>query len=235
MAHAGVASRRASEKIILAGRVKVNGRVVTELGTKVDPRRDTITVDGQTLPKTADKPVYIILNKPVGVISAATDDQGRTTVLDLVDIPERVYPVGRLDLLSEGLILLTNDGDLTQKITHPSYEVEKEYQVLVSGNPDTPTLIRWQQGGLEIEGKLTGRAIVDKLKVEKNNTWLRILLTEGRKREIRETAQALGHPVNVLKRVRIGPIKLGKLKSGKWRKLNAREIDRLKMTVSKKR
>ncbi len=235
LAHAGVASRRASEQIILEGRVTVNGRVVIELGTQVDPRRDAIRVDGKRLSQPEKSLVYIILNKPVGVVSAATDNMGRTTVVDLVRIPERVYPVGRLDLLSEGLILLTNDGELTQKITHPRYEIEKEYHVLVSGNPDTPTLIRWQRGGIEIEGKLTGPSTVDKLKVQRDNTWLKILLTEGRKREIRETANALGHSVKVLRRVRIGPINLGNLKPGKWRRLTPREIDRLKIMVNRKR
>jgi 23S rRNA pseudouridine2605 synthase len=228
LARAGVASRRASEALIKQGRVLVNGRIVTTLGTKVDPKRDKITVDGQPLPRQAEKPVYIILNKPRHVLSAVKDDRGRQTVVDLVDIPERVYPVGRLDLLSEGLILLTNDGDLTKKLTHPSHEVEKEYHVLITGNPSSHTLARWRRGGIEVEGKPVARTIVDKLKVAGENTWLKIVLTEGRKREIREVARVLGHPVKKLERVRIGPIKLGRLKPGKWRYLNPAEIDRLK-------
>jgi pseudouridine synthase len=226
LAHAGVASRRASEALIEQGRVSVNGQVVTRLGTKVDPQRDVIAVDGQPLP--ADKPVYIILNKPRNVLSAASDDRGRKTVVDLVDIPERIYPVGRLDLQSEGLILLTNDGALAEKLTHPRYHIEKEYLVLVTGKPSTPTLARWQQGEVQLEGKPTARAVVERLKTEGDNVWLKVILTEGRKRQIRVVAEALGHPVKKLERVRLGPIKLGRLRPGKWRHLSAVEVQRLK-------
>lgn len=228
LAHAGVASRRASEKLILQGRISVNGQIVTELGTRVDPQKDLISVDGRPLPKRGEMPVYILLNKPRNVLSATRDDRGRPTVLDLVEVPERVYPVGRLDFQSEGLILLTNDGDLTQKLTHPSQQVEKEYQVLVSGSPITPTLARWRQGGIEVEGKPVAGAMVEKLNDEGENTWLRIILTEGRKREIREVAKTLGHPVKKLIRVRLGPLKLGQLKPGHWRHLSPDEIERLK-------
>ena len=231
LAHAGVASRRASEALIEQGRVTVNGKTVTELGTKVDPRRDEITVDGQTLPKQAETPVYIILNKPAGVLSAASDERGRKTVVDLVDVAERVYPVGRLDLPSEGLILLTNDGDLAEKLAHPRYHLEKEYHVLVSGKPSTQTLARWRGGKVEIEGKPANPAIVERLSPEGDNFWLRIILTEGRKRQIREVAKALGHPVKRLERVRIGPLKLRRLKPGKWRRLNPGEVQRLKNEV----
>ena len=228
LAHAGVASRRASEALIQQGRVSVNGQPVTELGTKVNPQRDVITVDGQPLNRQVEHLVYVMLNKPRGVLSSVSDDRGRQTVLDLVDLRERVYPVGRLDLHSEGLILLTNDGDLTRKLTHPSYEIEKEYQVLVSGRPSTPTLIQWRKGGVEVEGKPVGRAVVEKLKDEGDNTWLKITLTEGRKREIREVAKVLGHPVKQLTRVRLGPLKLGQLKPGQWRHLTVAEVQRLK-------
>lgn len=232
LAHAGVASRRASEELITKGRVSINGQIVTELGVKVDPQRDVIAVDGQPLAQRTEKSVYILLNKPRNVLSASSDDRGRQTVIDLVDVPERVYPVGRLDLQSEGLILLTNDGDLTQKLTHPSREVEKEYQVLVGGNPTSATLARWRQGGIEVEGKPVVGALVDKLKEEGNDTWLRIILTEGRKREIREVARALGHPVKKLTRVRLGPLKLGQLKPGRWRYLTPVEVERLKRTTN---
>ncbi len=219
--------------MIQQGRVSVNGQVVTELGTKVDPQQDTIAVDGQPLPQLIEQPVYLILNKPGGVLSAVRDDRGRQTVIDLVDLPERIYPVGRLDLQSEGLILLTNDGGLTKKLTHPSYEIEKEYHVLVRGNPLTPTLTRWRKGGIEVEGKPVGRATVEKLKEEDGGTWLKIVLTEGRKREIREVARTLGYPVKRLIRVRFGPIKLGRLKPGRWRALSAKELQRLKQAVSR--
>ncbi len=228
LAQAGVASRRASEALIEQGRVTVNGRVVTQLGLKVNPRRDVITVDGRPLPKRAEKPVYIILNKPRDVLSTASDDRGRKTVVDLVDVPERVYPVGRLDLKSEGLILLTNDGELTEKLTHPRYGLEKEYHVLVTGRPSRQTLARWQQGEIEVEGKPAARAVVERLKTEGDDVWLKVILTEGRKRHIRQVAKALGHPVKKLERVRIGPIKLGRLKPGRWRHLSPAEVARLK-------
>lgn len=228
LAQAGIASRRASEDLIAAGRVSVNGQPVTTPGFKVDPRQDIITVDGQPLARQVEQPVYVLLNKPRGVLSAARDERGRRTVLDLVDLPQRLFPVGRLDLYSEGLILLTNDGELTAKLTHPRYEIEKEYHVLVSGRPSTPTLAQWRRGGVEVEGKPVGRAVVEKLKEEGDNTWLRLILTEGRKREIREVARTLGHPVKQLIRVRMGPLKLGHLKPGKWRHLTAAEVQRLK-------
>lgn len=231
LAHAGVASRRASEEIIAQGRVTVNGQVVTVLGYKVDPQRDVIAVDGQRLDRPAEKPVYIMLNKPTGVLSTASDEHGRRTVLDLVNVEERIYPVGRLDYQSEGLILLTNDGALAEKLTHPRSHVEKEYQVLINGKPTNHTLSRWRQGGLEVEGQPTGQAVVERLEAEGNHTWLKIILTEGRKRQIREVAQALGHPVLRLERVRIGPLKLGHLKPGKWRHLNPVEVEQLKRSV----
>jgi 23S rRNA pseudouridine2605 synthase len=232
LAHAGVASRRASEGLIQAGRVRVNGRVVTELGTKVNPRQDTITVDGKPLPRSQDEVVYIILNKPRNVLSAASDDRGRRTVLDLVDIDSRVYPVGRLDLQSEGLILLTNDGELTRRLTHPAHHVEKEYHVLVSGKPSTEALSRWRNGELTLEGKPLAPAKVIKMSDEgEKSTWLRIVLTEGRKRQIREVARMLGHHVRTLQRVRLGPIRLGKLKMGRWRHLTPTEVQRLKQAV----
>ena len=228
LAQAGVASRRASEALIQAGRVTVNGHVVTTLGTKVDPYHDKIAVDGQPLKRASEKLVYIILNKPGDVLSAASDERGRRTVLDLVPVEARVYPVGRLDLRSEGLILLTNDGALTKRLTHPGHQVEKEYHVLVTGKPSTPTLARWRSGGLELYGKPLAPAIVQKMSDEGDHTWLRVVLTEGRKRQIRETARLLGHPVRTLRRVRLGPIKLGNLPLGRWRYLSPAEISRLK-------
>ena len=166
LAHAGIASRRASEVLIREGRVSVNGRVVTELGTKVDPERDVINVDGRPLSKQSPQFVYIMLNKPRNVLSSAGDSRGRKTVTDLVDCPERVYPVGRLDFLSEGLMLLTNDGDLTKRLTHPKHQVEKEYQALVAGNPSLATLNHWRRGGIEVEGEPVGPAKVEVKKVE---------------------------------------------------------------------
>lgn len=232
LAQAGIASRRASEEIIVQGRVTVNGQVVTVLGYKVDPQHDVIAVDGQRLAASAVKPIYLILNKPKGVLSTTSDERGRQTVMDLVDLNERVYPVGRLDYQSEGLILLTNDGELVEKLTHPRSHVEKEYHVLISGKPTGQTLARWRQGGLEVEGRPTARAVVERLTPEGDHTWLKIILTEGRKRQIRAVAQALGHQVLKLARVRIGPITLGHLKPGKWRHLNPVEVELLKKSVN---
>lgn len=231
LAHAGVASRRASETLIEQGRVTVNGQTVTVLGFKVDPRRDIIAVDGQQLPRPSSKLIYLMINKPRDVLTAASDDRGRRTVVDLVEVEERVYPVGRLDLRSEGLVLLTNDGELAERLTHPRSHVEKEYLVLVTGRPTTPTLARWRRGGIEVEGKPTGQTVVERLKIEGDNTWLKIVLTEGRKRQIREIAKELGYPVLRLERVRIGPLKLGHLKPGRWRHLKPAEVEQLKRSV----
>ena len=233
LAHAGVASRRASESLIEQGRIKVNGKIVTQLGTKVDPGRDEIVVDGQPLAKAVETLVYIILNKPAGVLSAASDDRGRKTVVDLVAVPERVYPVGRLDLYSEGLILLTNDGELAGRITHPRYHVEKEYLVLVTGKPSDWRLDQWRKGEVEVEGRPAAPARVERLKLEKDNVWLKVTLTEGRKRQIREVARQLGHPVLRLERVRLGPVKLGNLKPGHWRHLTQHETQRLLRAVGR--
>jgi 23S rRNA pseudouridine2605 synthase len=234
LAHAGVASRRASEELIEQGRVTVNGQTVTVLGFKVDPRRDVIAVDGQRLAKPSEKLVYVMLNKPRDVLTAVSDDRGRQTVVDLVEVEERVYPVGRLDFKSEGLILLTNDGEMAEKLTHPRSHLEKEYLVLVAGKPSNQTLAQWRRGEIEVEGKPAARAMVDRLKIERDNTWLKIILTEGRKRQIREVARVLGHPVKKLERVRIGPIKLGHLKPGKWRHLSQVEVQRLKEAAAGK-
>jgi 23S rRNA pseudouridine2605 synthase len=158
LAHAGVASRRKSEELILQGRVTVNGKVITQLGTKVDPDRDEIRVDGERI-RTASSHVYIILNKPRGVLSVMEDDRDRRSLGDLVSVPTRLYPVGRLDVSSEGLILLTDDGELTNLLTHPRYKHEKEYLVLVNGRPSGKTLQAWQRGVL-LDDKLTAPARV---------------------------------------------------------------------------
>lgn len=231
MAHAGVASRRKSEAIIRQGRVRVNGQVVTEMGVKVDPEQDEITVDGKPL-SGQERLTYLMLNKPPGVLSTAQDEFGRPTVLDLVDVPQRVYPVGRLDLDSEGLILLTNDGELTHILTHPSYEHEKEYQVLVRGQP-SPDDLRALRQGVELTD---GPAAVDKVERGSDDgqaTWLRIVIHEGRKRQIRRMCQAIGYPVLRLIRTRIGPLELGDLANGRYRDLTEDEIKQLKRIKSK--
>mgnify|MGYP005840231907 CR=1 FL=1 len=222
LAHAGVASRRRAEEMIVEGRIRVNGEVVTELGTKVNPRRDVIQVDGRTLGK-PEEPVYLLLNKPRGVLSTASDARGRTTVVDLVRHRSRLYPVGRLDLDSEGLILLTNDGALALRLAHPRYEHEKEYRVLVEGEPDEGALERLRQG-VGLEGGWTKPARVEVESHTAEGTWLRVVLREGRKRQIRRMLEVVRHPVRRLVRVRMGPLRLGDLKPSAYRPLTSSEL-----------
>ncbi len=226
MAHAGVASRRKSERIIEQGRVTVNGRVVTELGTKVDPDRDEIRVDGREI-EVKERHAYVLLHKPEDVLSVMRDRRGRRDLGDLVDVPRRLYPVGRLDADSEGLILLTDDGELANYLTHPRYEHEKEYLVLVNGHPSKKTLEAWRRGVM-LDGSPTAPAEVEVLRRERQSALLRIVMREGRKRQIRRVAALLGHPVRRLKRVRLGPLALGPLEPGQWRYLTAQEVHALK-------
>ncbi len=208
--------------MIAAGRVMVNGELVTELGTKVNPRRDVIQVDGRAIGK-PEAPVYLIVNKPVGVLSSASDVRGRTTVVDLVKHRARLYPVGRLDLDSEGLILLTNDGALALRLAHPRYEHEKEYRVLVQGSPDAEALQRLRSG-VGLEGGWTRPAKVRVEEMAGDATWLRIVLREGRKRQIRRMVEAVGYRVLRLIRVRMGPLQLGDLRPGAYRPLTQQEL-----------
>jgi pseudouridine synthase len=235
LAHAGVASRRKAEDLIRQGRVSVNGRTVTQLGTKVDPGRDKIRVDGQRV-QVATSQTYLMLNKPRGVLSTMEDDRGRRALDDLVQAPVRLYPVGRLDVNSEGLILLTDDGELANLLTHPRYRHEKEYRVLVNGHPSSKTLAAWQRG-VVLDGQSTAPAKVDVIRREKDASLLRIVMHEGRKRQIRRVASLLGHPVRELKRVRLGPLYLGALDVGQWRYLTGKEIgelESLKRTPTKR-
>ena len=237
LAHAGVASRRQCEDLILARRVRVNGKIICELGTQVDPARDRIEVDGATV--RAEKKTYIILHKPKGYLSDIDEARGKPLAIDLVPTRERLYAAGRLDANSEGLLLLTNDGDLAHRITHPRYQHEKEYLARVEGEPSEETLARLQQG-IWYDGE---RLRVDSVKIvrhlgemarqqhwndaRRGETWLRIVLHEGKKREIRHLCGAVGHPVHRLIRVRIGPIELGALPVGGWRELSARQVREL--------
>jgi 23S rRNA pseudouridine2605 synthase len=237
LASAGVASRRKSEELILQGRVTVNRKVVTQLGTKVDPDRDEIRVDGERI-QAASHNIYIMVNKPRGILSTMEDDRGRSALGDLVSVPARLYPVGRLDATSEGLILLTDDGQLANLLTHPRYMHDKEYLVLVNGHPSGKTLEAWQRGVL-IDDKLTAPALVRVIESQRDSTLLRVEMHEGRKRQIRRVAALLGHPVRELKRVRLGPLQLGSLEPGQWRYLTAKEVGELeslkKQTASKRR
>ncbi len=221
LAQAGYGSRRACEEYLTEHRVTVNGHVV-ELGAKADPIHDVIKVDGKRV-HFEMKRVYVALNKPIGVVTTNADEFGRQTVRDLIPIEGHLYPVGRLDADSEGLVLLTNDGDLANALTHPRYEHEKEYRVLVEGEPSASTLKAWRHGVL-LEEQMTAPARVDVIDAGRGQTWLRVIMHEGRKRQIREVAGMLGHRVKYLQRVRIGPIRLMNLKVGEWRHLSASEV-----------
>lgn len=222
LARAGLGSRRACELLISAGRVRVNGQI-TVLGAKADPTADTITVDGRPI-SAPEALVYIALNKPRGTLSTVTVSEARPTVRDLVSTPGRLYPVGRLDVDSEGLILLTNDGELANRLTHPRYEHEKEYHVLVARHPDEEQLNAWRRGVVLEDGYLTAPAQVFVKSLAGKGAWLRVILKEGRKRQIREMGRQTGLPVVRILRVRIGCLLLGNLKPRQWRYLTEKEI-----------
>lgn len=224
LAQAGFGSRRACEEFITQGRVRVNG-VVAQLGQKADPAKDEVTFDGEPLAK-PEKSTYILLYKPRGVVSSLDPQGDRKTVRDLVPAEERLYPVGRLDVDSEGLILLTNDGELTNRLTHPRYETEKEYRVLLGDELDEKQLNIWRHG-VVLEGKRTAPAQVEREGRTAEGVWLRVVMHEGRKHEIREIAKALGLWVHKLIRVRLGNLKIGQLKPGQWRVLEAAEVREL--------
>lgn len=228
MAAAGVASRRASEDLIRQGRVTVNGEPV-QLGDRADPEADVIRVDGEAI-GADEEPVYLMLNKPSGVLSSTASQGGHRTIDDLVDVPQRVFPVGRLDLDSQGLMLLTNDGELTNRLTHPRYEHEKEYRVQFNRPPRKAELQAWRHGpvvpGL---GKLVPAQIVQE---PGQARWVRITLREGKKRQIRETAQHFGLEVEQLIRVRIETLPLGNLPAGSWRELEPQEVAALKRAAN---
>lgn len=238
LAHAGVASRRRCEEIIAAGRVRVNGQVVTTLGTRVHPERDRIEVDGRLI-RLAPK-LYYALYKPKGVISTVRDPHGRPTARAFVPTEERVYPVGRLDCDSEGLLLFTNDGALAQRLMHPRYEHEKQYLTLISGIPDNEALAAMRRG-IELPGEDRPlRAQVQRLpatwhwrghRAAKGSCWLNVILREGRKHHIRRLFQATGHEVQRLVRVRISTLLLGALEPGKGRWLTDEEIAALRRAV----
>lgn len=225
MASAGIGSRRECEIIIEEGRVEVDGNLVTTLGVKVDPTQQEIMVDAQTL--VVQRLQYFMLNKPPGVVSTSKDPSGRPRVIDLIATDKRVYNVGRLDQSSEGLILVTNDGELANRLTHPRYGVEKKYHVQVVGLPAPGELRKLEQGVYLAEG-LAKASKAKFLKRAKNGSWLEIVLSEGRNREIRRLLASIGHKVRVLKRVSIGPLKLGDLPKGAHRPLLPTELKALK-------
>lgn len=231
LARSGFGSRRACEAYIAAGRVTVNGQRAG-LGQKADPGVDEIRLDGELI-QFQEELVYLVLNKPLGVLSSLKSQGGLPTVIDLIDVPQRVYPVGRLDLDSQGLILLTNDGNLANKLTHPRYGHEKEYQVLLNKAPDERQLAAWRRGVTLKEGEKTLPTNVQLGRKSGESQWVKVILKQGRKRQLRETAEVLGLKVRKLVRVRIGPIHLGNLKSGMCRPLTAEEERRLKASLQK--
>ncbi len=226
LAQAGYGSRRECEKYIEAGRVTVNGKKI-KLGDKADVRRDEIQFDKRPI-KAPQALTYIALHKPRGVLSSTVSQGDLRTVLDLVPNSDGLHPVGRLDLDSEGLILLTNDGDLTNKLTHPRYGHTKEYRVLVARRPDRKQLDTWARGVILPDGYETKPVEIRKERTFGKGMWLRVIMSEGRKRQVRETAGVLGLPVAKLIRVRISSLELGSLKARQWRELTAEEISELK-------
>lgn len=228
MAHAGVASRRHSEELIQAGRVKVNGQVVTALGTKVDPARDRIEVDGEPIGEHGE-PVYIMLNKPVGVVTTLHDPQGRRKVTDLLaDVQARVYPVGRLDYDTEGLLLLTNDGELSHALMHPAHEVPKTYVARVKGVPGGSSL-QALATGVTLDDGPTAPARVRLIDAKPPSmAVVTITIREGRNRQVRRMFEAVGTPVILLRRTKLGPLELGKLPVGAYRYLTEQEVIALK-------
>lgn len=226
LAHAGVGSRRQCDALIAAGRVRIDGQIVRELGTKVDPERQQVSVD--EVPVQAEKLVYWLVHKPRGTICSNRDPAGRPLAIDLVPhVPQRVYTVGRLDEDSEGLLLLTNDGDLAQRLTHPRYGVEKTYLVQVAGSPSPEALKRILQGIWLSDGRVRARH-VQRVKRQGESTWLRIVLSEGKNREIRRMLARMGHKVMRLRRIAIGPVRLDRLPVGKARTLPAADLQKLR-------
>lgn len=227
LAHAGLASRRKSEELILKGYVKVNDEVVRELGTKIDPDLDIVMYKDEVVTRD-EKLVYYMLNKPIGYVTTVKDEKGRKTVVDLLSsVAERIYPVGRLDSDTSGLLLLTNDGDLTYLITHPKHEVEKTYRATVRGVPSDEQLENFRQG-LLIENRKTAKAKVKIVDKKKNNALLAISIIEGRNRQVRKMCAAIGSPVVSLERVSVGAIGIGDLPIGKYRALTDEEVSYLK-------
>lgn len=225
LAACGVASRRTAEKMIADGRISVDGQVITEMGVQVEIGQD-IRVDGKLVTPEPEKK-YIMYHKPAGEVTTASDPEGRATVLDKFrDFPVRLYPVGRLDYDSEGLLLLTNDGDLTERVLHPSHEVEKVYLARVS-NELTPEEARRLENGVMVDGRKTARAKVKILGFKNLYTDILVSIHEGRNRQVRKMVMAVGHEVVMLRRIRFGPLKLGELPRGMWRELTQEELSAL--------
>lgn len=223
LAQAGICSRRAAEELIRAGQVTVDGKVVTEMGLKVDSKNQKIMAKGQAV-GFSEKKMYVLLNKPEGFVTTMDDPQGRPIVTSLLkNIPERLFPVGRLDFESKGALILTNDGDLAQRIQHPSFEVNKTYVVRVTGKPNMTALTQLEKG-VELEGHLTAPATIKVRKSTPKESVIEITIHEGRKRQVRKMFTAIGHHVNELTRISYGNLKLGSLSPGKFRFLSKADI-----------
>jgi len=231
IAKAGIASRRRAEALILDGRVRVNGTIVTKLGVKADPVKDYIKINGKRI-AAQDKKIYLILNKPKGYITSVFDPEGRPTVMQLISgIKERLYPVGRLDYYTEGLLLLTNDGGLAHKLMHPRYEIEKKYLAKVKGSPSDGEIKKIESGGVPVSGGVSAPCQIRALRKTAQNAWFELILHEGKKREVRVLMDNIGHPVLKLKRVGYAHLKLGTLPSGAYRHLTEREVEGLEKRV----
>ncbi|RQD67190.1 MAG: rRNA pseudouridine synthase [Tindallia sp. MSAO_Bac2] len=228
LAQCGIASRRKCELYIHNGEVAVNGKIITEMGYIVDPYKDHITFRGNDV-KNPENNVYLLLNKPKETVTTSKDQFNRKSVIDLVDVPQRVYPVGRLDYHTTGLLILTNDGELAQRLTHPSHSIEKIYQALVKGEVSQDTLQKLRLG-IEIDGRKTRKATARIVRsyTGKNRTLLEIGIKEGRNRQVRKMCEAVDHPVIYLKRISVGSLTIGNLKPGEYRNLKPEEVNRLK-------
>ena len=226
LSRAGHGSRRACEALIEAGRVTVNGKKI-KLGDKADPKADDVRLDGVPVSK-AEKKVYIAVHKPKNMLSLDAPGDPRPTIFDIVKDERHLYPVGRLDFDSEGLVLLTNDGELANRLTHPRYEHDKEYEVRVTKRPDDEQLAIWRRGVVLEDGYRTLPADVEGIKMTKNGAWLKVILREGKNRQIRRMGYRIGLPVRQIRRVRIGPVELGKLQPGNFRYLKPDEIQALR-------
>lgn len=221
----GLASRRRAEELIREGRVRVDGQVITEMGVRVDPTVQKVELDGKIIPQQRMR--YLLLNKPAGYITTTADERDRRTVMDLIDVRERVVPVGRLDRPTEGLLLLTNDGDVAHRVMHPSFNIEKEYEALLDGHPPRTVFDRLSKG-VVIDGESAKPTMVRPVRNTDDGTIVRIALHEGRNRIVRRMFEAVNYPVLKLRRVRIGPLQLGTIPRGTWRDLTDGELVQLR-------
>jgi 23S rRNA pseudouridine2605 synthase len=226
MASCGVASRRKCEEIILEGRVKVNEEIIKDMGYKVEPSMDKVYVDSKLI-SLEEKKVYVALNKPEGYVSTVKDERGRKTILDIVKVNERIFPIGRLDYNTSGLLLLTNDGDIYNRVIHPRQEINKVYIAVIQGPPSEDEMEEFRNG-VDIGEYITAKAKIKVLKKITCNCQVEIIIHEGKNRQVRRMCEKIGHPVIALKRVSVGKISLGSLNRGEWRYLTEEEVNYLK-------